>query len=402
MPPVRSDPPAVRDLLDNTRQRTAAIKFIAISGMVLSAGYAAVYIGIGFTSLGICDGVFAIFYALVLAGVRADRNRVSGITLMALGLIQLGGTALLFVPPTAGTHYFLLLIPIFSLIVIHPDDRFWWRSFTVMALGLTVWMELYRKDWYPAYSGPLEGLYAPVWGAAALLLTVLLTVGIFRAFHRDLHLARKHLHASYQRSESLLKNMLPDSIAERLKDEPRTIADSFEDASVLFADLVGFTEFSSKHSAHETVVMLNEIFSVFDRAVAARGLEKIKTIGDAYMVAAGVPTPRPDHTQQLLELSTEMLGLLAQHNESHGLTLQLRIGVSRGPVIAGVIGSQKFSYDIWGDTVNMASRMESTGIPGRVQVTEPVAETASDSFEFEARGPVQVKGKGEMQTFLLV
>lgn len=148
--------------------------------------------------------------------------------------------------------------------------------------------------------------------------------------------------------------------------------------------------------------MLNAIFTAFDAAVVAHGLEKIKTIGDSYMVASGLPTPRPDHAPQLLRFAVTMLGLLERHNARTGDGLELRIGVHSGPLTAGVIGSRKFTYDIWGDTVNVASRMESTGIPGRIQVTEAVAQAASAAFEFEARGPIAIKGKGEMETFLLV
>ena len=195
--------------------------------------------------------------------------------------------------------------------------------------------------------------------------------------------------------------MLPVSIAQRLKVKQHVIADDFSDASVLFADLVGFTSLAARQGATETVTMLNSIFSAFDEAVAARGLEKIKTIGDAYMAAAGLPTPRPDHVEQLLGLGLDLLDILRRHNAATGSDLRLRIGVCSGPLIAGVIGSQKLSYDIWGDTVNVASRMESTGIPGRIQVTETVVEAASGAYSFEERGLVEIKGRGEMRTFLV-
>ena len=195
--------------------------------------------------------------------------------------------------------------------------------------------------------------------------------------------------------------MLPESIAQRLKHQQHTIADSFDEASVLFADLVGFTALAASQPASETVTMLNAIFSDFDQAVAARGLEKIKTIGDAYMVAAGLPTPRPDHATELLRLALDLLQILDRHNATHDRSLRLRIGLCSGPLVAGVIGSHKLSYNIWDDTVNVASRMESTGIPGRIQVTETLVQAAKDTFEFEERGLIEVKGCGEMRTFLV-
>ncbi|MDP6943454.1 MAG: adenylate/guanylate cyclase domain-containing protein [Myxococcota bacterium] len=226
---------------------------------------------------------------------------------------------------------------------------------------------------------------------------------IFNAFLGDLHLARKKLAHAHEQSELLLLNILPASIAQRLKTHHEvTIADDYPEASVLFADLVGFTSLSSRQTASETVVMLNGIFSAFDVAVVAHGLEKIKTIGDSYMVASGVPVRRRDHVTQLLALALTMQRLLAVHNMRHGYDLELRIGVHTGPLTAGVIGSRKFTYDIWGDTVNVASRMESTGISGRIQVSEAVTRAAAGHFEFEDRGLVEIKGKGEMQTFLVV
>ena len=164
---------------------------------------------------------------------------------------------------------------------------------------------------------------------------------------------------------------------------------------------MGFTTLAASQRADETVKMLNEIFSAFDQAVAARNLEKIKTIGDAYMVAAGLPHSTPGHTIELLKLAEDMLAIIDEHNETHEQSLQLRIGLCTGPLVAGVIGSKKLSYDIWGDTVNVASRMESTGVPGRIQVTETIVRASEKSFAFEERGMVKVKGRGEIRTFFV-
>jgi class 3 adenylate cyclase len=294
-----------------------------------------------------------------------------------------------------------MLIPVFSLIVLESRDRAWWWIYTLSSLALLLWLEWGRDTWVPRFAEGLEGVDARTWRTMAMFMTVVLTVMVVQRFHRDLHRARKAMQASYERSETLILNILPASIAKRLKGAQERIADDVEEASVLFADLVGFTKIASQQTASETVNLLNAIFSEFDRAVDAHGLEKIKTIGDAYMAAAGVPTPRPDHVAQLLRLAEAMLEIVDQYNQTSDYALQLRVGVSSGPLTAGVIGARKFTYDIWGDTVNVASRMESTGIPGRIQVTPNVAKAAAEHFEFEDRGAIQVKGKGEMQTFLL-
>ncbi len=204
-----------------------------------------------------------------------------------------------------------------------------------------------------------------------------------------------------EENERLLLNILPAPIAGRLKSGERTIADSYGEVTVLFADIVGFTQFSSGLPVAELVGMLNELFSAFDAAAAREGVEKIKTIGDAYMAVSGMPSRCLDHTEKILRLAIRMLSAVETFNEHRGTTLNLRIGINRGPVVAGVIGTHKFIYDLWGDTVNIASRMESTGLPGRIQVTEAAYDYLKDRCDFEARGEVAVKGKGMMPVFLL-
>ncbi len=217
-------------------------------------------------------------------------------------------------------------------------------------------------------------------------------------------LAKEHrlLEAEQVRSERLLLNVLPAPIADQLRDGATTIAESRPDVTVLFADIVGFTPLGEALGARELVDLLNEVFVVFDDLAEAAGLEKIKTIGDAYMVVGGLPTPRADHLAAVLHLALAMCGAITQVRTPPGEHLQLRIGVETGPVVAGVIGRRKFSYDVWGDTVNTASRMESHGVPGRIHVTDRVARAASPEFEFEPPRSIEIKGKGAMTTFLLV
>ncbi len=239
---------------------------------------------------------------------------------------------------------------------------------------------------------------------------------------RLLHLETKKLYdrvvAEQMVSERLLLNVLPKAIAERLKKQSvdiadillgsggdnflPLIADSSPDVTVLFADIVGFTNFSAGVEPEKLVVLLNEIFTDFDSIADNRGLEKIKTIGDAYMAVAGIPVPASDHVQRAAHMALDMMDALDDFNLRNGYTLQMRIGIDTGPVVAGVIGKRKFIYDLWGNTVNTASRMESQGVAGEIQVTDTTRQRLSEPFMFEARGSVDVRGKGDMYTWFLL
>ncbi|MDP9495780.1 MAG: adenylate/guanylate cyclase domain-containing protein, partial [Actinomycetota bacterium] len=200
----------------------------------------------------------------------------------------------------------------------------------------------------------------------------------------------------------LLLNVLPASIAKRLKAGERPLADRFEEVSVLFADLVGFTPMSEKLTAEEVVAILDGLFSDFDSIAEKRRLEKIKTVGDAYVVVGGLPEPRPDSAEAVADMALEMLELVAAYPTFAGGALNLRIGIDIGPVVAGVIGQKKFTYDLWGDTVNTASRMESHGIPGQIQVTPRAYQRLKDRYRFQPREAVEIKGKGQIVPFLLL
>ncbi len=213
--------------------------------------------------------------------------------------------------------------------------------------------------------------------------------------------AAKMLAQSMQESESLLLNILPEQIANRLKETPGTIADGFNHVSVLFADIVGFTKLFEKHTPEVVVKMLNQIFSKFDTISRKYGAEKIKTIGDAYMLAAGIPETCNEHSSVVANCALDMLKAAGNLSDPDGHPVHIRIGIHTGPAIAGVIGTHKFSYDIWGDTVNTASRMESHGDVGKIQATKEIYENLKNSFIFEARDAIYVKGKGKMETFWL-
>jgi guanylate cyclase len=221
-------------------------------------------------------------------------------------------------------------------------------------------------------------------------------------FVRSKNVTLDLLNLEREKSERLLLNVLPREIAAILKDKDGTIAEQYECASVLFADIVGFTPLSTQMTPSEMVELLNAIFSHFDGLVEKYGLEKIRTIGDNYMVASGVPVPRPDHASALAEMALEMMAYVRENPECIRRGIQFRLGMNSGPLIAGVLGKHKFHYDIWGDTVNTASRMESSGEPGKIQVTGGMRELLKDEFIFTPRGKVAVKGKGEMETWFLV
>jgi class 3 adenylate cyclase/HAMP domain-containing protein len=210
------------------------------------------------------------------------------------------------------------------------------------------------------------------------------------------------LEAEKQTSERLLLNVLPSPIADRLKHGEGVIVDRFDQVTVLFADIVGFTAISSRTSPEALVSMLNELFSAFDRLAEEYGLEKIKTIGDAYMVVAGIPQARADHAHAMALMAQAMLDAIHAYAERTGGELTIRVGLHSGSVVAGVIGTKKFIYDLWGDTVNTASRMESSGLPGRIHVSEATHAHLSSTYDFEPPRQLDIKGKGIMSTYILI
>ncbi|MGC9502848.1 MAG: adenylate/guanylate cyclase domain-containing protein [Baaleninema sp.] len=234
------------------------------------------------------------------------------------------------------------------------------------------------------------------------LLQMMDTVGnqIGQFFQRKL--AEEALRREQIETEKLLLNILPAAIAKRLKDESKTIADDYTAVTILFADIVGFTKLSSQIPATELVQLLNYVFSAFDRLSERHGLEKIKTIGDAYMVVGGLPEPRPDHAESVAHMALDMQQVITEFNRQTQSSLDIRIGIHTGPVVAGVIGLKKFVYDLWGDTVNIASRMESHGVAGQIQVSVDTYERIRSSFVLTERGTIHVKGKGDMKTYFLL
>jgi adenylate cyclase len=306
---------------------------------------------------------------------------------------------LLFASPILDTAMFGGLLPSGVLVIFGLDIALG----ALLALGLgagLIWSGVFALSVayavvIPRFVNPIYTLDDPAGNAAFNLIgTGIVTVAVMIYFVRQ----RDRFQ---QRSDDLLHAILPDPIVARLKDSPGTIANDVPSASVLFADVVDFTPLSADMAPAALVEMLDELFTVFDGFVTELGLEKIKTVGDAYMVAAGVPVPRDDHADAIAGLALQIRDHVSTATFG-GRRLQMRIGIASGPVTAGIIGTQKFAYDLWGDTVNTASRMESSGLAGEIQLAPSTYELLGDRFRCRPRGPVQVKGKAEMMTFLLI
>jgi class 3 adenylate cyclase len=272
------------------------------------------------------------------------------------------------------------------------------------ALAIAIWFGATPLIFLALSDLPADFESRLVYGAVsdlALLAAVLLLGEAVRG-RRALDAEHRLLLAERERSERLLLNVLPAPIAARLKQGEEVIADGFPEVTVLFADLVDFTRRSQETTPERVVRVLDDLFSALDQLAERHGLEKIKTVGDAYMAVGGLPEPRPDHAQAVAEMALDVREEVARHLDPGGEPLAVRIGIDTGPVVAGVIGRRKFSYDLWGDTVNTASRMESQGVAGCIQVTDRTYRRLRDRYRFERRGPVQVKGKGELVTWFLV
>ncbi len=253
----------------------------------------------------------------------------------------------------------------------------------------------------PAYVTRTTFVNLNVWLALAVILAAAFWA-VLDMVNRRLFLAERELAAEQRRSDLLLKNILPEEIADRLKHSHESVSERFDSVTILFADLVGFTAFARDREPDTVVQLLNALFSRFDEIVARRGLEKIKTIGDGYMAAGGVPAPLPGHAAAAADAALEMMEATASFRRERGVDLELRIGIHSGSVVAGVIGTHKFAYDLWGDAVNVASRLESSGVAGRTQLSEDTAALLPGAYVLEPRGTVSLKNRGSLATFFLV
>ncbi len=342
----------------------------------------------------VLSGVLLLIYMRRTQNVSVADRLLFGVLAITLPVTWFG--LFLVLPAEVVSAYWMItialeLIILFVVIDISLPFRLILGS---MALGCGIW------------SGFVSNMTAQDLAVAFIHLAFVFLGGWMAAWQveskRRVAFANQRLLAEERdRTESLLRNILPNPIADQLLSSPGTIAEKHDDVTVLFADLVGFTTLSERLDAEHLVEFLDRIFSEFDKLCDQYGVEKIKTIGDAYMAAGSVPTQRGNHVQMVMELGLDMLEVLGRFRTETGNDCELRIGVHCGPVVAGVIGRRKFIYDLWGDTVNIASRMESHGVPGRVQVSEEVTKRLGDRYVVEPRGLIQMKGKGPTSAFLV-
>jgi class 3 adenylate cyclase len=235
-----------------------------------------------------------------------------------------------------------------------------------------------------------------------LFIFVCLAVGFVSRLYVKLNNTEILLRQEHEKSEMILRNIFPKTIVERLKNGEVLIADKYLDTTILFSDLVGFTHLTKVMPPHDLINLLNKVITGFDQLSEKLGIEKIKTIGDAYLVVSGLPDVNSNHAPAIVQMALEMQKFIAEFNRAENTNLQIRIGIHSGAVIGGIIGPKKFTFDLWGDTVNFASRLESTGVPGKIQVSQATYELVKNAFQFEAGEPFEMKGHGLVQTYFLV
>ena len=383
---------------EELRQKKALLVLLAVVILPVSVVWGSLYLGLG-SPVGVVPFVyFAVSVVSLVVFARTRRFQPILVTqLLDILLTTTAGQMLIggFLP-SGGVGLWGILAPLGALVFLEVRQAVrWFAAFVVVFLATGLAGEVLFSD-----------ADLPVWFTSTMLaLNVIGTASVaftlLAIFAHQRNTALTALRAEQERSELLLLNILPRPIAERLKAAAYPIADDVEAASILFADVVDFTPLAQRLPAAEVVGILDQLFSQFDVLVDRHELEKIKTIGDSYMAAAGVPTPRPDHARQAALLALEMREVLASSVVAGQSGLELRIGINSGPVVAGVIGTKRFLYDLWGDAVNTASRMESHGTPGEIQITRATYELLRDEFVCRPRGTILVKGKGEMETWYL-
>jgi adenylate cyclase len=304
-----------------------------------------------------------------------------------------------FLGTGSGLQFYFLVAACLIVLQLGVDRIFLAAILAAIAAGMVITLQfLVPRDTgaQPVWALSLSFVVTTISACVMVVTTVWYSV-------REIVRAEAAMELEFERSEALLANILPASVADRLKDPARNIiADKYDDASVLFADIAGFTERASDMEPDQLILFLDRLYGDFDALVDKHGLEKIKVSGDSYMVVSGVPQPRADHVEALAALALDMAEAASLLKDSRGDALPLRIGLASGPVVAGVVGSRRFFYDVWGDAVNVASRMETTDSIGRIQVPEEVHRRLKDDFVLQERGVVQVKGKGLMRTWYLI
>ncbi len=385
---------------EDTRASKALLVLISVLILPVSLTWSGLYLAFGSPVGWVPLGYSAILLTSIVVFSRTRDfatfllvGQLAILLAPTLSMIPLGGFL-----ASGGVALWGILAPLGALVFSDVRNAIrWYAAYLVVFLGSGLAGELWGgvsptvPEWF---TSTMLALNVAVGGTIVFTL-----LAVFARQRSDALAALRREQAT---AENLLLNILPRSIADRLRAETRTIADQFSSASILFADVVDFTPLAEHLPPAEVVGVLDHLFSHFDELADRYGLEKIKTIGDCYMAAAGVPSPRPDHARALALMALDMQAAMRTVDEVDHLGLELRIGINSGPVVAGVIGRKRFLYDLWGDAVNTASRMESHGTSGRIQITRATKELLDDEFVCEPRGTIPLKGKGEMETWYLV
>jgi adenylate cyclase len=385
---------------EDLRARKALLVLISVLILPVAGLWGALYLAFG-SPVGVVPLVyFAVLFGAIVVFARTRDfpwlllvGQVDILLAPTLSMIPLGGFL-----GSGGVGLWAILAPLAALVFSDVGSAArWYIAYLVVFLGAGIAGEIIGPFWSPPpgwFTSTMLALNIAVGGTIVFTL-----LAVFARQRAD---ALSALRLEQAKAENLLLNILPRSIADKLKAQTQPIADQFESASILFADVVDFTPWSERLQPAEVVGYLDRLFRHFDDLAERFGLEKIKTIGDCYMVAAGVPRPRPDHARALALMALDMMEAMRSNDKVGQLGLELRVGINSGPVVAGVIGRKRFLYDLWGDAVNTASRMESHGTPGRIQITRSTYELLADEFDCEPRGPIAVKGKGEIEAWYLI
>jgi adenylate cyclase len=385
---------------DEVRLRKALLVLVCVLILPISLAWGAIYLALGATA-----GLIAWLYLAISVGAIAIFSRTRDtewlLRVELLDILLAPTISMAFVGgfvASGAVGLWGILAPLGALVFKGwRSGLSWFAAFVAVFLvsGLVGELTAGGRSTLPTwFETTMIALNVTVGGTVVFLLLA--------QFVRQREQALAALRVEQDRAENLLLNILPRSIADKLKADNATIADQFAAASILFADVVDFTPLSDRLQPAEVVGILDHLFTHFDLLAERYGVEKIKTIGDCYMVAAGVPTPRADHARVMALMALDMRDAMRSKDAVGHLGLEMRIGINSGPVVAGVIGRKRFLYDLWGDAVNTASRMESHGTPGHIQVTRATYELLKGEFELEPRGTVAIKGKGDIETWYLV
>ncbi len=385
---------------DDLRLRKALLVLICVLILPISLAWGAIYLAFG-AMAGLIAWLYLAISVTAIAIFSRTRDAETFLRVELLDILLAPTISMAFVGgflASGAVGLWGILAPLGALVFNGARSGVrWFVAFVVVFLVSGTIGELAKGG-----ESPLPSWFSSLMIALNVTVAGAVVFGLLAQFVRQREEALAALRIEQDRAENLLLNILPRSIADRLKADTTTIADQFVAASILFADVVDFTPLSDRLQPAEVVGILDHLFTHFDLLAERYGVEKIKTIGDCYMVAAGVPTPRADHARVMALMGLDMRDAMRSQDAVGHLGLEIRIGINSGPVVAGVIGRKRFLYDLWGDAVNMASRMESHGTPGQVQVTRATYQLLKDEFELEPRGTVPIKGKGDVETWYLV